>query len=411
MQTKNLSVSFEKARTTILDSVIPLNSETISMMDASQRILFEDIISDIQIPGVDDSAMDGYAIISADIQGASTDHPARLRVIGEVQAGGTVAGLDVSRGTAVRIMTGAPIPSGADSVIKFEDTEEDDDFVSIFHKASQYNNYRFAGENIDIGDNLLKKGDRLKSSDIGLLASLNRERISVYRQPTVSIISTGDEIAEVGEPIGSGQIRNVNAYTLYSEVKKYSCHPHYLGIARDSMTALKELFIKALKSDVIITTGGVSMGKYDYVRDIYADLDIDIQFERIDVKPGSPCSFGKKGNQLIFGLPGNPVPTLTSFIEFVRPALLKLMGATRIKKPIVNAILEEDIRSAEIHHLMRGFFTIKNNEIHVSPTANQKPSMLRSMSAANCLIILPENVLRAKAGEKVAIELIDHDEI
>ena len=411
MQTKNLSVSFEKARSIILDSVFHLSTETVSIMEASQRILCEDIISDIKIPGVDDSAMDGYAVIAADTQGASMNYPAKLRVIGEVQAGGTVVGLDISRGAAVRIMTGAPIPAGADSVVKFEDTKEDDDSVSIFHEASLYKNYRFAGENINIGDRLLKKGDRLKSADIGLLASLNREKILVYRQPKVSIISTGDEIADVGKPIGSGQIRNVNAYTLYSEVKKYSCLPDYLGIARDNMNELRELFINALKSDVIITTGGVSMGKYDYVRDIYADLDIDIQFERIDVKPGSPCSFGKKGNHLIFGLPGNPVPTLTSFIEFVRPALLKLMGATRIKKPIVNAILEEDIRSAEIHHLMRGFFTIKNNEIHVSPTANQKPSMLRSMSAANCLIILPENVLRAKTGEKVAIELIDHDEI
>ena len=411
MQTKNLSVSFEKAQTIILDSVTPISTETISILEASQRILFEDIISDIMIPGVDDSAMDGYAIIAADTQGVSMNYPVKLRVIGEVQAGGSVVGLNVSRGTAVRIMTGAPIPAGADSVVKFEDTEEEDGTVSVFHEASQYNNYRFAGENINIGDKLLKKGDRLKSADIGLLASLNRDKISVYRQPTVSIISTGDELADVAKPIGSGQIRNVNAYTLYSEVKKYSCLPDYLGIARDNMNELKEMFVKAMESDVIISTGGVSMGKYDYVRDIYADLDIDIQFERVDVKPGSPCSFGKKGNQLIFGLPGNPVPTLTSFIEFVRPALLKLMGATRIKKPIVNAILEEDIRSAEIHHLMRGFFTIKNNEIHVSPTANQKPSMLRSMSAANCLIILPENMLRAKAGEKVAIELIDHDEI
>jgi molybdopterin molybdotransferase len=169
--------------------------------------------------------------------------------------------------------------------------------------------------------------------------------------------------------------------------------------------------LKALKSDVVISTGGVSTGKYDFVKEIYSDLGIDIQFERINVKPGSPCTFGKKGNKLFFGLPGNPVPTLTSFIQFVRPALLGLMGAKKIRKPIVNAFLEEDIRSANVHHLLRGYFTVKNNKFHVSTTGNQKPSILRSMSAANCLIIVPENVTSVKAGEEVAIQLIQHDEI
>lgn len=225
MQTKNLSVSFEEARTIILDSVIPLSTEKTAILEAFQRILFEDIISDINIPGVDDSAMDGYAVIASNTLGASVNHPVKLRVIGEIQAGGSVVGLDVSKGTVVRIMTGTPIPAGADSVVNFEGTEEVDGTVSIFHEVSQYNNYRFAGENIKIGDKLLKKGDRLKSADMGLLASLNRQKISVYRQLTVSIISTGDELADVGKSIGDGQIRNVNDYTLYSEVKKILVFP------------------------------------------------------------------------------------------------------------------------------------------------------------------------------------------
>ena len=255
------------------------------------------------------------------------------------------------------------------------------------------------------------KGDRLNSADIGILASLNYNAVKVYKQPTVSIISTGDELADIGEEIKIGQIRNVNAYTLYSEVKKYNGLPDYLGIAKDTLKDTKEIFSKALKSDVVISTGGVSTGKYDFVKEIYSDLNIEIQFEWVNVKPGRPCTFGKKDNKLIFGLPGNPVPTLTSFIQFVRPALLRLMGAKKITKPIVNAFLEEDINSAKVHHLVRGYFTIKNNEFYVSTTGNQKPSVLRSMSDANCLIIIPENITKVKAGEKVAIQLIDHDEI
>ena len=255
------------------------------------------------------------------------------------------------------------------------------------------------------------KGDRLKSADIGILASLNYDAVRVFKQPTVSIISSGDELADIGKEIKIGQIRNVNAYTLYSEVKKYNGLPDYLGIARDTLHDTKEMFLKALKSDVVISTGGVSTGKYDFVREIYSDLGIEIQFERVNIKPGSPFTFGKKGNKLFFGLPGNPVPTLTSFIQFVRPALLKLMGAKKIAKPIVNAFLEKDIISVGVYHLVRGQFIIRNNEFYVTPTDHQKPSMLRSMSVANCLIIIPEEVTKVKAGETVTIQLIDHDEV
>jgi len=411
MRKTNLTVSFEEALRIILDSVSPLNCENISIMEASHRVLYDDIVSDIMIPPVDDSAMDGYAIIADDTQGASKNNPAKLKITGEIQAGGSIIDKQVSKGTAIRIMTGAPIPEGADSVIRFEDTEEETGYVKIFHEMVKYENYRFAGENIRKGDNVLHKGDRLSCADVGILASLNYNTVQVYKQPTVSIISTGDELADIGEEIQIGQIRNVNAYTLYSEVKKINALPGYLGIAKDTLKDMKEIFLKALKSDVVISTGGVSTGKYDLVKEIYSDLNIEIQFEWVNVKPGKPCAFGIKDNKLIFGLPGNPVPTLTSFIQFVRPALLRLMGATRVKKPIVNAFLEEDINSGKVHHLLRGYFTIKNNEFYVSTTGNQKPSVLRSMSDANCLIIIPENIIKVKAGEKVAIQLIEHNEI
>ncbi len=412
MGTKDLTVSFDEAQRIILDSIRPLGSENVSIMEACNRVLYKDIISDIMLPPLDDSAMDGYAVIAADTKGASKDHPVRLRVTGEIQAGASNAGKQVSNGTAIRIMTGAPVPEGADSIVQFEDTEEDNGYVKIFRQAARHENYRFAGESIKRGDSVLQKGDRLNSADVGILASLNYGVVKVYRRPTVSIISTGDELADIGEKIQVGQIRNVNAYTLYSEVKKCSIHPEYLGIAKDTPEATKEILLNALRSDVVISTGGVSMGKYDFVKEIYSELNIDVQFEWVKVKPGRPCTFGKKDNKLIFGLPGNPVSTLTSFIQFVRPALLRLMGATRTKKPIVNAFLEEDVNKKPGKvHLLRGYFTIRDNEFHVSTTGNQKSSVLRSMSDANCLIIIPENVTKVSAGEKVAIQLIDHDEI
>jgi molybdopterin molybdotransferase len=410
--TKDLTVSFDEAQRIILDSIRPLGSENVSIMEACNRVLYEDIISDIMLPPLDDSAMDGYAVIAADTKGASKGAPVRLKVTGEIQAGASNAGKQVSKGTAIRIMTGAPVPEGADSIVKFEDTEEDDGYVRIFREATRHENYRFAGESIKRGDSVLQKGDRLNSADVGILASLNYGSVKVYRRPTVSIISTGDELADIGETIQVGQIRNVNAYTLYSEVKKCSIRPEYLGIAKDTPEATKEILLNALRSDVVISTGGVSMGKYDFVKEIYAELDIEVQFEWVKVKPGRPCTFGKKGHKLIFGLPGNPVSTLTSFIQFVRPALLRLMGATRTKKPVVNAFLEEDVNKKPGKvHLLRGYFTIRDNEFHVSTTGNQKSSVLRSMSDANCLIIIPENVTRVSAGEKVAIQLIDHEEI
>ena len=408
----NLTVSVEEARKIILDAARPMGSESVSVMEASDSILYEDVVSDVMIPPVDDSAMDGYAIIAADTKGASRDNPVRLRVAGEVRAGASILGKIVSYGTAIRIMTGAPIPQGADSVIRFEETEEKAGYVDIFSESVKYGNCKRAGESIGKGEIVLRKGDRLKSADVGLLVSLNRNAVRVYKRPTVSIISTGDELAEIGEEIHANQIRNVNAYTLYSEVRRYNALPRYLGIARDTIRDTKEKFLEALESDVVISTGGISMGKYDVVKKIYSELDIEILFEWIRVKPGRPCTLGVKNGKLIFGLPGYPVPTLTSFIQFVRPALLKLMGARKIEKPMVNAFLEENVanRGGSVN-LLRGCFTIRNGEFYVSTTGSQKSSVLGSMSRANCLIVIPEDAEGLKAGEKVTIQLIDHDEI
>ena len=407
-----VSLKVEDALQRILGSISPLNVEDVSIFNAAGRVLYHDIISDIIIPPLDNSAMDGYAIIADDLTGASRENPVQIPVIGEVQAGGDYMCQRVSRKSAIRIMTGAPIPEGADAVIMFEDTKEIGGDVYVFRGVRRGENIRLAGEDITKGQVILSRSDRLSSADIGLLASLNYKSIGVYKRPEVAIISTGDEIVDVGEDIRPGQIRNSNAYTLYSEVKKYSAIPIYMGIARDTIEDTMDIVKRALECDVVITTGGVSMGKYDFVKDVMLKLGIEILFEKIMMKPGRPCVFGRKGHTIIFGLPGNPVSTMISFIQFVRPAILRLMGAKKIEKPLIKAVLKEDLKKkGERAHYIRANFTIENGEFYVSTTGPQGSGILRSMSEANCLIILPIGIERVNAGESVPVQLIYHEEV
>jgi molybdopterin molybdotransferase len=406
------AISPEMACEIILKDITPLGDETITISEGYGRILASDIVSDINIPPFDNSAMDGYALTAASTTGASESTPVTLSVEGEVQAGGVVFNGNLSSGKAIRIMTGAPVPAKADAVTQVEYTAESDNIVSIFRETRPGDNIRRAGEDIALGQTILRRGDRLNSADIGLLASLNRKSVQVFRTPHVAIISTGDEIADPGEELKPGQIRNSNAYTLQSEIRKYNAVPHYIGIARDTVADTREKFLKASGFDVIISTGGVSMGKYDYVADVMKDINIEILIHSISMKPGKPCVFGKLGNKLFFGLPGNPVSTMISFIQFVRPALLRLMGASVISKPVVRAVLDEEIRKKpERTHFIRGFFYVKEEAVHVTTTGPQGSGILRSMHEANCLIILPADMSLAAKGSTVSIQLINHDEV
>lgn len=405
-------VTVEEAIERILGSIEPLQAETIPILDATGRVLYEDAISQFDVPPLDNSAMDGYAIIAENTSHASPEKPGIMTIIEEIKAGGDFEKKRVKDNTAIRIMTGAPIPDGADSVVEVESTLEEDRRVLVFRRVTRGENIRRAGEDIEKGSVVLRRGDRLKSSDIGLLASLNIDSIQVYSRPRVAIVSTGDEIVGVGEEIKPGQIRNSSSYTLYSEIENYNSVPEYLGIAKDTKDAVRDKLLQALEYDVIVTTGGVSMGKYDFIKEAITDLGIEILIEKIKMKPGKPCIFGRKGTKLFFGLPGNPVSTLVSFIQFVRPALLRMMGSDKLDKPLVNAVLEEEIRKKpDRKHFIRGYFTIRDGSLYVNTTGPQGSGILRSMSIANCLIILPIGVARAKAGELVTIQLINHGEV
>ncbi len=405
------SIDPESALRTILEKTRPLGAEESSLADALGRVVAIDIVSDTDIPPARNSAMDGYALHARDTAGATRQAPASIAIAGEIRAGGEPYNGEVPPSRCVRIMTGAPIPEGADAVIQVEDTSESNGKVLVYRKVVSGENIRNAGEDIATGQTVIHKGDRLNPAAIGLLASLNRSAVPVYRRPSVAIISTGDEILDVGEPGPPGRIRNSNAYTLMSEVKKYGASPHYIGIARDTIEDTRARFTEAFKHDIVISTGGVSMGKYDHVAEVMKGLGIEILIETIRMKPGKPCVFGARGSQLFFGLPGNPVSTMVSFIQFVRPAILKSMGATKLRKPLVSAIIEEEIsKKPDRTHYIRGFFDIRDGAIHVTSTGPQGSGILRSMHEANCLIILPEGVSRVSPGDRVIIQLIGHEE-
>lgn len=412
MVRKSSMVSVEEARNTILAHTPSLPPEIVPLFEAPGRVLSRDIVSNVDIPAVDNSAMDGYALVASDTAGAAKDRPARLPVRGEIRAGLMEALPDVAAGRAVRIMTGAPMPHGADSVVQFEDTAEEGEHVLVFREVQRGENVRRAGEDVRIGAVVLTRGTRIGSAETGLLASLNSTFVPVSRRPEVAILSTGDEIVDLGAELKSGQIRNSNAYTLYSEVIKYGGIPRYLGIAPDTREATVSILGDALESDIVLTTGGVSMGRYDFVTEALDELGVEIMIETIRMKPGKPCVFGRRGKTLFFGLPGNPVSTMVSFLQFVRPALLRMMGARRIDKPLVRATLTEDIKKKTGRaHFIRGVFCVNDGRLSVSTTGPQGSGILRSMTEANCLIIIPEDVGAVRAGETVLVQLIEHGEI
>lgn len=406
-------MSFADAQRIVAEAVSPLGAEEVPLPEAAGRVLCADVVAEAMIPPLDCSARDGYAVRAADTRGATRSHPALLGVAGEIRAGGSPDGAMVTAGAAVRIMTGAPMPAGADAVVQFEDAEEDAGRVKVFCEAGRYENYRRAGESVRRGERVLARGERLRPADLGVLASLNHRAVRVFRRPTLAIVSTGDELAGPDEELGFGRIRDVNAYALWAEARQCGALPSCLGIARDTLAEVKSLFAKALAYDVIISTGGGAMGRYDFVREACAALGIEMLFERVNLRPGKTTAFGKKGGKLFFSLPGSPVAALTSFIQFVRPALLRLMGANRIAKPVVGAVLLDDIRKKPTSNLrlLPGRFSVIDNRLHVSTMGDRKPSIFQSMRDANCLIIVPENASRIAAGQTVSIQLLRHDEI
>lgn len=400
-------VSVEKALRTILINVKTLNSETAKLTDSLDRVTAKDIHSDIDIPAFDNSAMDGYAVRSCDTTGASKDKPKVLEVIDEIKAG-VMPKKALKKRAAMRIMTGAPMPKGADSVVIVEHTKKPaKESVEIYKQAKIGENVRKTGEDIKRGELVMPKGTLLKPSLVGILASLGMARVEVTRRPKIAILSTGDEMVDVRGKLELGKVRSSNTYTLYGQVLKYGGIPKNLGIAGDNTRQLEKRIARGLDCDMILTSGGVSVGDYDLVKPVLAKMGTDIKFWKVAMRPGKPLAFGRLGKVLVFALPGNPVSSMVSFEIFVRPAILKMLGTREDCLKGIDAVLEERIiKRKGARYFLRAKTRWENSAFFTRTTGAQGSGILKSMALANSLIILPEDCESAEKGEKVKIRFL-----
>jgi molybdopterin molybdotransferase len=409
-------LSVEDALAQVLTAFHPLEPERVPVLETLGRVLAEDVYSDMDIPPHANSAMDGYALIAADAAGAGPDTPVRLRVI-ENLAAGYVAQQAVVPGTAIRIMTGAPLPAGADSVIRFERTRQEGEWVDLYYASPVGNNIRYAGEDVHKGAKVLTRGTRVRPQEIGMLSALGCQAVSVIRRPRVAILATGDELVDVDEPLGPGQIRNTNSYSNAAQVIKYGGQPIMLGIARDQVDDLTAKIQQGLAqgADLLLTSGGVSVGDFDVVKKVLS-AEGEITFWRVRMKPGKPLAFGHIAAEVdgerrtvpLLRMPGNPVSVMVSFEVFARPAILTMLGLTDLEKPTVEAVLTDPIRSKdERRHYVRVVLTREGDEYHASLTGAQGSGILNSMVKANGLAIIPEDWTEAPAGARVRAMFFD----
>ncbi len=413
-------ISVEQALDKILNYVHVLEDEERPILECLGQVLAEDVYSGLNVPPLDNSAMDGYAVQSRDTRGASRRSPRFLRVIGTVAAG-SIAGCEVEPGTAVRIMTGAPIPKGVDSVVMFEDTDEtqrqgSSTEIGILREVEAGLNIRRAGEDIAQGSMVLSQGAVLRPSEIGVLASLGRTTVRVIRRPIVAILATGDELVDISQPLPAGKIYNSNTYSLAALVRRYGGIPKILGIARDSEHSVVAKLRQGLDADMLITTGGVSAGDYDLVKDVLAKQG-EISFWTVRMKPGKPLAFGiikgvgKAGiarNIPHLGLPGNPVSSMVTFELFVRPAMLKMMGKKNLTKPTIEAVVENPVVNRDRRRLFaRVVVEKRNGQYFARLTGPQGSGILTSMTSANGLMIIPEDKAEVVAGDIVQVMMLD----
>ena len=407
-------VQVDEAIKLVLSEVHPTAGERVPITEVLDRVLAEDIRSRREHPPWDNSAMDGYAVRWEDIRDATRGSPVGLRVVGEVRAG-KMPQHPVNRGEAVQIMTGAPIPQGADGVVRVEDTERDGETVKIFSRGEKGGNIRPRGEDIREGDLVIPAGTWGRPAEVGMLATAGHASSLVYRRPTVTVLATGDELAEPGECLTPEKIINSNGYSIGALIREAGGLPIILEVARDRKEDLESKIRQALTGDIAIAIGGVSKGKYDYVKEVLEKLNCEMKFGQVAIRPGHPLVFGSfprvpeevLGKKLFFGLPGNPVSCMVTFYQFVRPAIRKMMGMNEIHLPVVEAVLATDIRSRPgRREFVRAVTRYEEGKYTAWLTGDQGSGILLSMVRANSLVVLPEDRGEFKAGEKVRVQLL-----
>lgn len=399
-----MSLTYQAARRRILDQVRPLEAETVPLLEALGRAIAEPLMATLDLPRFDNSAMDGYALRAADSGAGAT-----LRVTGYLLAG-SLERPTVEPGCAVRIMTGAPLPPGADTVVPEEDTDGGAAVVTLRGAAVRGAHIRTRGEDIRSGEEVLPLGTVLRPPEISLLASFNRSSVQVVRRPRVAILSTGDELVEVGTELTEGRIVNSNSWALAAAVLELGGIPLQLGIARDTRESLREKLAQGLQADMLITSAGVSAGDLDLVREVLKELGVEQVFWKVDIKPGRPIAFAVKGAVPVFSLPGNPVATLVTFEEFVRPALLKMLGQKQILKPLLRARLQEPARKKPGRaQFLRVRVQEENGVLIATSSGDQNTGILRTSLRANGIAVLPAEKGNYAAGDEVEVHLLGRD--
>jgi molybdopterin molybdotransferase len=356
------------------------------------------------MPFYDNSAMDGFAVRAADCRPGGS-----LRVTGYIPAGGTATPA-IGPGCAVRIMTGAPVPPGGDAVVPVEETEPRGDAVLLNEKVSPRQHIRYRGEDVRCGDTVVRAGTVIHPPEISMLASFGKAIVPVYRRARVAVLSTGDELIELGEQPAGGKIINSNALSLAAALREIGAEPVILGIARDSRQSHREKMAEGLKADALITSAGVSAGDRDLVRDCLAEIGVVQLFWKVDIKPGGPTAFGMKEGKPVFSLPGNPVSTMVTFEEFVRPGILKMMGHRGVIKPYVNATLRDEVRKKPGKvHFLRVKIEVENGVNWATTAGDQNTGILGTMLRANGIAVLQKDKTVFSRGEEVAVHLLRSD--
>jgi len=400
-------ISVEKARSLILDQIQPTGTEKLDLLHSLGRVLAERVLSKRDHPPWNCSAMDGYAVRHEDVVEASEKKPVMLEVIEEIVAG-LLSTKIVGRGQASRIMTGAPVPEGADAVIRVEDTREGGESVQIVCPAEGGENVRLRGEDIQAGHVMLEQNSVMGPAEAGLLASLGRSHLLVYQRPRVAILATGDELADFDEALTPNKIMNSNGYALASQVLEAGGVPVILGIAKDTREDLLSRLTQGLTADLILISGGVSVGTYDFVKEVLDRLGIRMEFWKVAMKPGEPLAFGRLQAKPVFGLPGNPVSTMVTFEQFVRPALRKMQGHPQLFRPVIDGVLMERItkRPGKMH-FVRVVVKKTGDRQEVWTTGNQSSGVLTSMVKADGLLIFPSDSSDIEKGQVVKVQLLD----
>jgi molybdopterin molybdotransferase len=409
-------ISVEEALEKILHKVCILGMEEKRLLDCIGQVIAEDIYAPFDLPNYDNSVMDGYAVRAADIKGASKDNPVALNITGKIIAG-MVSDLRVNHGEAVMIMTGSMIPDGANVVIPFESTDtpeksalDEQKGVKIYQELVSGTFIRKAGLDMREGVLSIKKGKLIGSSEIGFLASIGREKIKVTRRPVVAVLATGDELVNFGENLTRGKIYNSNSFALSAQVIEFGGIPKILGVARDNLDKLTAIFKEEAEYDLLITSGGVSAGRYDFVRNALESAGT-LEFWQVRMKPGRPLTFGMIGEEKKkphLGLPGNPVSCMITLEMFGRPVIFKMMGRTDYKRPAVSAIIEDEIENTDGRRIFaRVIVEKRENQYYARLTGSQDSAIMSSMLKANGLAVVSEDSEFIRKGDKVQVMLLN----